>query len=397
MISVEEAQKRILSRAKSIGTERISIHDALGRSLAEDLFADRDYPPFNRSMMDGYALRSSDFNTQKIKAFPVLETVQAGATAQQFIEAGNCIKIMTGAPVPKELDVVIRVEDSIQEGELVSFTVDQVKPWQSIAAQGQDRLKDQLILPKGNRLKAAEISLIAVLGLNEISVYKKPSYAILSTGDELVVPGEAVLPHQIRDSNSYALKGLFDTYQMSLKYRAIVKDQKPLLREAVKEAMDVDILILSGGVSMGDADFVPDVLIELGIKKVFHKIEMKPGKPLWFGEKPNGGVVFALPGNPKSCQVAFKVFIEPYLRSCMGLKAFHPFYLPLKKAKKKISRFDEYFSCQILDEGLLPYKTNSSGDIKSTALTHGLALHPAKAQDLAEGALVAFYPWENNY
>jgi len=213
-----------------------------------------------------------------------------------------------------------------------------------------------------------------------------------------VLPADGpILPHQIRDSNSYALQSQLKKYNIELQHKLLIPDDKPQLMDAVAKGLESDILILSGGVSMGDADFVPEILRANDVKNIFHKVQIKPGKPLWFGIKKNGPVVFGLPGNPMSCQVGFKVFIEPFLRATMGLPNQKEIYFPLTAMHDKRSKFTEYFPCKIVNKNgktFLKINTyNTSGDIAAMIGSDGLAIHPAEAKELKENDIVAFLSW----
>jgi len=396
MRSVKEAQQLILSAAKSFGVCNVSINDALGRVLAKDIVADRDYPPFNRSAMDGYAVLSSDFKGQPVQ-LTVIEKLFAGQTTSHKVTSGNCIKIMTGAPVPEGADAVVRVEDTVETNGVVTFTITAVKPKQNIALQAEDAKKGELIIAKNTLLDAPAIPVLAVTGRAMVTVHQLPDVAILSTGNEIVPVDSPILSHQIRDSNSYALKSFLKQYAINNVSAIHVADDKNKLQEAIKKLLNKNILIISGGVSKGDADYVPEVLQSLGIKEIFHRVKIKPGAPLWFGAMPGGGVVFGLPGNPVSVQVAFKVFIEPFIRKCFEMDAIQPMYLPLFNGKKKKTKLDEYFPCKFSvknnSTGITSTKMNGSGDIIATLGSDGIALHPESMDEIEENTLLEFYRW----
>ncbi len=397
MISVKEAQGLILSFAKSFGVEGISIDNAFNRVLAEDVFADRDYPPFNRSAMDGYAVLSSDFNKQEPIQLNLIETIFAGQTSTHNVTSGNCIKIMTGAPVPEGADAVVRVEDTVETNGTIRFKIETVTPKQNIAQQAEDTIKDDLVISKNTLLDATAIAVLAVTGKAMMKVHQLPKVAIVSTGNEIVAVDRPILPYQIRDSNSYALKNFLKQYVIHDVTAIHVVDDKEILKQEIKKLLDKDILILSGGVSKGEADYIPEVLQLLGIKEIFHRVKIKPGAPLWFGAMPSGGVVFGLPGNPVSVQVAFKVFIEPFIRKCFGLGAIQPLFLSLFNEKKKKTKLDEYFPCKFFVKnnytGITSSKMNGSGDIAATLGSDGIALHPESMMEIKENTVLEFYKW----
>jgi len=397
MISVQEAQSIILGQAESLGEEEVKLTQSRNRILAEDILSDRDYPPFNRATMDGFAVKSEDLQSGKYGRFRIIEEIFAGNTGKKKIANGETVKIMTGAPVPEGTDAVIRVEDATLEGSQVSFKVKDIKQWQNIAPQGEDVRNGEIMARRGKSCTPPIISLLAVVGKSMVLVKRVPKVAVISTGNEVVPIDKTVLPHQIRDSNSWALKAFLEDYRIPVAYSRLVGDDQSSLRAALAEVMGFDLIIFSGGVSMGEADFVPKILSDLRVKKLLHKIKIKPGKPLWFGTQPAGGVVFGLPGNPMSCQVGYKLFIEPYLRECFGMSPVRPQKLPLKFERKKRVSFDEYFPCKYTTRESTVLKTvpfKGSGDILSTVNSHGIALHPALSDDLAANSLVDFLPWQ---
>jgi molybdopterin molybdotransferase len=399
MINIKSAISLILGEAKNFGSEEVSIGECFGRVLYEDISADRDYPPFNRSAMDGFALLHEDLSL--CREFTIIEEVFAGSTAREKITRGTCIRIMTGAPVPEEADLVIRVEDAVIHSNKVSFNEANLKAWSNISKKGEDTTKEKVLLKKGQYCSPNVISVLAVLGKEKVKVYKSPCIAILSTGNEVVPVGSPVLPHQIRDSNSHALKGFLMNYKINVNACLLVKDDKDSISKALRSVIDSDIILISGGVSMGEADFVPECLEACKVSNIFHKVSIKPGKPLWFGRTTSKGVVFGLPGNPMSCQVAFKVFIEPYLRKCFSMDPLPVMQLPLNEDKKKKTKFDEFFPCKIITANekseLKPIKINGSGDILSTLNSHGLALHGSGSENLEKGSEVPFIPWNSSF
>lgn len=397
MIEIEEARKFISAQARSFGEEEISIDDALNRILAEDILTDRDYPPFHRATMDGYAVIAADFKKDEKTKLQVIGTLHAGSLSSQIVTSGTCLKIMTGAPLPQGADAVVRFEDTSATNGVVEFSVDAVSPHQNIALQGEDKKKGELILAKNTKLNALSIAVLAVTGKAKIKVYKLPRIAIVSTGNEIVQVNEAILPYQIRDSNAYSLKNFLKQYSIASVKSSLVKDNKEALSNTLASLMNEDIVIISGGVSKGEADYVPEVLTSLGVEEIFHRVKIKPGNPLWFGKLTSGGVVFGLPGNPVSVQVGYKVFIEPFLRKCFGLETIPPIYLPLLKERFKKTKFTEYFPVKIFSAdnriGLFPQKINTSGDISATLNSDGIAVQPADFETLEKNSVIEFYYW----
>ena len=389
MLNYKEAQQLIASLAKSFGRETVALDEAFGRVLAEPISADRDYPPFNRATMDGYAVNSKDWEAGT-KKYVIKEVVFAGQRYQQEVSSGECYKIMTGAAVPPGVDLVIRREDATETNQQVSFQIETVKPFQNIAGKGEDIKANFCIIDQNCICTPSVIALLASVGKVEIKIEKLPIVALFTTGDEVVEPGEAVSDIQIRNSNRYLLKSLLKEWQIKTTIYKHISDDKETLKQEIGGALHSDMIILCGGVSAGDADYVPEIVESLGVKKLFHKVKIKPGKPLWCGQLPSGGLVFALPGNPFSCHVTFKLFIEFYLKACFGLPETILPMRPLSTQKAKKTAFDEFFPAAV-NQSVTPILFNSSGDVKAALTANAIAVHPADEQDLQEGSLVAFH------
>ncbi len=393
MISVQKALQLVLNEAKSFWNENVLLENALGKILAEDIKADRNYPPFNRATMDGYAFLSTDVTEKGISEFSVAGELFAGYQFDKKVNTGECIKIMTGSAAPAGLDCIVQVELSTEIGNKIKFS-GEIKPWKNIAREGEDCKKDNIILKEGIKLSPVEIGALAALGKKTIRVKSSPKVAILSTGDELVPVGEEVTPYQIRDSNAYALQAFFQSSGIQVTRREIVSDSPDSLKKVLGEIVDFDIVVLSGGVSMGAADYVPAALLSVGIEKVFHKIKLKPGKPLWFGKGSSGGVFFGLPGNPLSCQVCFKLFIEPYVRKCFGLDNQNLQSYPVLQERVKKVQLDEYFPVKLDNSQLEILQFNGSGDVTSALGSTGIALHPIGKGDVMIGDELIYVPWQ---
>lgn len=377
MITFREAQNIIDSRAKSFDIENIPLEEADGRVLAETIYADRDYPPFNRSQMDGYAFNINDWENG-VRKFRLTATVFAGQPVPPAPGSGECIKIMTGAAVPHPANVVIRREDAVENDGSVTFNIDQVLPFFNIAQQGEDLKKGGIAIEAFCICSPTVISTLAALGKTKLSVTKLPSVALFTTGNEVKPVSEDIGDAEIRNSNEWLLKSLLRQWQIKPSFKHI-PDNVQELEENIRQALDKDIVILCGGVSAGDADFVPQVLEKLGVQLLFHKVALKPGKPVWCGEYPGGCIVFALPGNPFSCLVTFKLFIEPYLRLSSGLPPAGISTLPLNGQRVKKVSFDEFFPARISGKPAMLeiMQINGSGDIRLGLHADVIALQPA--------------------
>ncbi|OCX53322.1 hypothetical protein BEL04_03185 [Mucilaginibacter sp. PPCGB 2223] len=392
MLKFTEAQQLIRNLSRSFGEEEIALADVEGRILAEDIYADRDYPPFNRAAMDGYAVNIADWEAG-IREFQVQQVIYAGELGQEDLKPGTCYKIMTGAPVPSSANAVIRREDAEQTGDVVNFDLKNIKLYQSISRQGEDMQNGELILPKGTKCSFAAISILAALGKSCVKVHSLPKVALFTTGNELVEVGMLVSDTQIRNSNQYLLKSLLKKWLIRPTICKHVIDDKMQLKTALAEALSCDIIVTCGGVSAGDADYLPEVLENLSVKKLFHKVAIKPGKPIWCGQMPNGGMVFALPGNPVSCMVTFKLFIETYLVACLGAGISKILTLPFKGTRTHTANLDEFFPVTISGKpaSVQAITINSSGDIRLGLHADALAHHPVEVAELNNGSVVTCY------
>jgi molybdopterin molybdotransferase len=321
MISVEEALHQILKIIIPLGQEKANILDALGRVIGEDIFANRNIPPKDNSAMDGYAIRGEDTrgaSVEKPVLLDVIEDIPAGTIPRKRIGASEVSRIMTGAPLPEGADAVVRVEDTEKAGDRVKIFVE-AKKGQDIRHAGEDVGEGALVISKGDIIRPAEIGMLAALGRSFISVYQRPLVAVVATGDELVDVDENPGPWKIISSNSYSLTAqIMDCGGIPLQI-GIARDKREDLVSKFGAALRADIIVSSGGVSVGDYDLVKDVMKEVGNEMQFWQVAMRPGKPLAFGSM--GGVpVFGLPGNPVSSMVSFEQFVRPSILKMMGHK-----------------------------------------------------------------------------
>jgi molybdopterin molybdotransferase len=312
LISVQQATEIINEVPFIPSTEKVLLDHATGRVLAEEVSADRDLPPFHRATMDGIAIRFSDR-----KKFTVEGTQAAGQPQQTLRSEDSCIEIMTGAVLPEGSDTVVRYEDVTISNNIATVNAEIVKN-QSIHFKGVDASKDEVLLKPGIVISPAEVALLASVGKNEVLVYKVRSIAIVSTGDELVPIDTTPLTWQIRRSNGVALAAALTSMNISSNLFHL-PDEPVTLEKELKSIVDQhDVIILSGGVSKGKFDYIPATLEKLGIKKAFHQVKQRPGKPLFFGRS-NTKTVFALPGNPVSTFLCFHKYIKPWIEAGLGI------------------------------------------------------------------------------
>lgn len=394
MLSVSDAFAITQSSKLTLPAERISLDDALGRVLREPVYADRDFPPFDRVAMDGIGIRFADF-TAGILSFQIAGMQRAGQPQQTLTEAGTCLEVMTGAMLPIGADTVIRYEDITVADGSASITIVDIQPGQHVHHRATDRQAGDALLPVGTRLGPAELAVAASVGHVSLTVTALPRVALISTGDELVDVGDTPLPHQIRRSNTYMLRAALSTLGIQATLHHIIDDEAILADRLSALLADNDVLILSGGVSAGKADFVPEVLAGLGVKKAFHKVEQRPGKPLWFGTTPNN-TVFALPGNPVSTVLCAHRYVLPYLRATLGLPPVPPTYAQLTAPvtfRPSITYFLPVRLSSAPDGRMMahPLPGSGSADFANLLDTSGFMELPADRSDFGPGD--AFPVW----
>lgn len=349
MISVSEAYEAIMQQASPASIESVHFMRSRGRVLRESIISDRDLPPFDRVMMDGIAIRQAAFEAG-IRNFKIQEIQAAGAPQSSLQADDACIEIMTGAILPENTDTVIRYEDVVIDHGIANVHVESIRLNQNVHHQGTDRIRGTKILVPGIIIGAAEIGVFASLGIEQVKVSKLPKCTIISTGDELVEVNEIPLAHQIRRSNVYMLQSQLESFGIAAEQIHLL-DNQDHIRSQIKKLLEKQkILIVSGGVSKGKYDYLPTVLADLGVEKIFHKVKQRPGKPFWFGKHRSGVLVFALPGNPVSSFICLIKYVNQYLFKHLAADLINP-------AATLVSDFNfkpdlDYF---------LPVKLNYSG------------------------------------
>ncbi len=388
MILVEEALLHILEKISRLGPERIPILQALGRVLAEDIFASRNIPPWDNSAMDGYAVRAEDIlgtSKEKPVVLRVLGDLPAGKVFKGQGESGEAVRIMTGAPLPPGFDTVVPVEDTEKDGEQVRILENPGKG-KNIRLSGEDVKSGERILEEGSLLRPAHIGMLASIQRSMVSVYQRPRVAVLSTGDELLEIDEPWEEGKIVNSNSYSLAALVAESGGIPIQLGIAKDRREELTAKIRQGLVADLLLTSGGVSVGDYDLVKEMLNELG-QMNFWKVAMRPGQPLAFGmisEKP----LFGLPGNPVSCMVSFEQFVRPSIRKMSGYKdLFRPVLQAiLREDISKKAGLAHFIRCRLILEKGKIYATTTgeqgSGILSSMVKAQGLIVLP-REQTLA--------------
>ena len=388
MISVKEAQRLILEHTDSLGTEVVPIEQSLGGALAEDVFPALDLPPFNQSAMDGYAIVLNGRNT-----YEVIGEVKAGDNPEIAPGTGKALRIFTGALVPKGTDAVV-IQEKVQcNGTRIKVLDEDLKLGSNIRQKGDQLKSGELALSKGTRLSAAGVSFLACLGLQEVSIYKKPKVAIAVTGNELVKPGRQLEKGQIYESNSYALAGALKSEAVSEVNIFKVKDDLKKTANAIREALsNSDIVLISGGISVGDYDFVRAALMEIGMQQQFYKVAQKPGKPIFFGTQnsKNGSgkkLIFALPGNPASALVCFYEYVIPSIRKTACQQDLFLEKKVMRITHRLHSKGDRtcFFRGKTEGDQVKSLEGQASFIMKSFALANCLIAVPPEVNDIAEG------------
>jgi molybdopterin molybdotransferase len=312
MISPDEALELVIRTAASLQPVEVSLDEGLGLVLAEDILADRDYPPFRRSMMDGFAVRLADAG----KTVPIVGEAPAGSVWPGEIEVGSCIEIFTGAPCPSGAEAVVPKED-VQRIENQVILPDGIRAGQNIAPQGSDCRQGQRVLSTGQVVTSMAVGTTAAFGQASIRVTPRPSLAIITTGEELVPAGHALRAGQIRNSNGPMLAAMARELGLAPPRAVVAADQLDATVQALKDCTDADIIVISGGVSVGTYDFVARALQQIGAETIFHGVNQKPGKPILFARH-GGQLIFGLPGNPLSCHFGFHRYVAAAIRKMSG-------------------------------------------------------------------------------
>ena len=393
-ITPDQALENIFKAITPVKTiETISIRKSLGRVLAQDIISQINVPTGRNSAMDGYAVKAGDLPDKGIKTLKLIGTCLAGKPFEDMVHVGECVRIMTGAILPKGTDTVVIQEHAVVSGDSVNISTD-TKPGSNVREAGEDLAIGDLVLEKGMRLTPADIGLLASLGFAEVPVFRNIKVAFFSTGDELRSIGEKLEDGAIYDSNRYTLYGMLSRLGVEIVDMGVVKDDKLLLERAFLEASDaVDVLITSGGVSVGDADYIKETLEKHGDVN-FWKVAMKPGRPLTFG-KIDKTYFFGLPGNPVSVMIGFYQFVLPGLKQLMGEKYTPPIMLKapcISKLKKRPGRVEYQRGVLEKDENgqMVVRKTGAqgSGILRSMADANCFIVLPLESEGVKPGDMV---------
>ena len=376
------------------------LEECVGAYLAEDLLSDRDFPPFDRVTMDGIAIPYTAFEKGQRK-FKIEAVAPAGIPQKKLKDTSNCIEVMTGAIMPKGVDTVIRYEDLLIENGIAMINLDDLNRKQNIHFKGIDIAKNTRIVEKGKQLSSAEINIAAAVGKAELKVVQLPKAIIISTGDELVPVSETPELHQIRRSNIYGIKNTLTEWGLEADLEHLPDDKEKMLSIISQLLKEYELLIFTGGVSKGKFDYLPEVLEKLNVKKHFHKIQQRPGKPFWFGTNSTGRKIFALPGNPVSAFVCVYVYLQYWLKESLDLES-ETLYTELKKDVEFNPDLVYFLEAKLESraDGTLiadPIKGNGSGDFANLVKTDGFLILPQNKSQFFANEVYPFVPYRKKW
>jgi molybdopterin molybdotransferase len=416
MLTIEEALRAVLDEARPLPPQPVPLADALGCVLGEDAAADIDLPPFDKALVDGYAVRSEDLRGPG-RSLRVGESIMAGQTPTRPLAPGEAAVVMTGAPIPAGCDAVVMHERTRSDDGDVRIDEPEVRTGQNILPRAREMHAGDIVVPAGTAIRPAHLGVLASVGVARPRV-ARPRVAVVSTGDELVEAGQRPGPGQIRNSNAVMLRALAMEDAAEADALPIAPDEPDALREILRRGLEADILLITGGVSAGRRDLVPEALEALGVRRVFHKVRLKPGKPIWFGVGPDRGIgeagistdggdrpdalVFGLPGNPVSGLVGYLLFVRPALAVLSHRPGSTPVPRPARLVRPFRHRGDRptyYPARRILGAGSsgdLPEIETldwaGSADLRTVASADGFAAFPAGDRDYSPGDMVDFLP-----
>lgn len=416
MIPVAEAEALILASLSRYPSVTLPIAKCTGRVLRAPVLADRAQPPFDRVALDGIAIAHAAWE-KGVRAFPIEGRQKAGEPPKRLKAEGGCLEVMTGAVLPVGTDLVVPVEDLEISGKTARLRDPERPrgPWQNVHRAGSDCAAGEEIVPAGVRLAAPHLAAAAAFGLTSLPVAYSPSVAVVATGDELVDPARVPAVHQIRRSNPFAIQAALQELGIGRVALLHCRDERGRLRRTLEGVLGkCDVLVLTGGVSMGQADFVPEVLADLGVKPVFHKVRQKPGKPFWFGLAPERPApagtarapepipVFALPGNPAAVLVCLYRYVLPALRAAQGAAPEPSRVARLAEGAPATGAFTLFrpVRTRLAEDGAVEAAfaaTQGSGDFSGWARCDGFVELPAESGPLSAGTLVRYVPWRAGF
>jgi molybdopterin molybdotransferase len=413
MLTVSEALEKIITEVSVFSPQEVALKDALGSTLAENVVSDLNNPPFNKALMDGYAIRAEDI-TEGFARLKVIEEVAAGSVPSRPVQKGEATRIMTGAPLPEGAVLVVPFEESVYEESTGQELTGTVELKASKRTAGSNMMPEATVLKKGDTvlkegtvLQFQELGALAEIGKSKLKVYPPPEISVLATGDELVEVSVQPIEGQIRNSNETMLVAQIENVGAVANRLGIAKDVQEKIEEKIIQGLKSDILLLSGGVSAGKLDLVPAALKKCGVREVFHKVKLKPGKPIWFGayqkknkqEEIKTCYVFGLPGNPVGSMICFELFVKTAIRSLMGITPPVPQIVQAKLENEYSKKGDRelYHPCSLKNESGMNsvslIRWQGSADLQSTVKANAMAVFPAGDRIYHPGDLVDVLVW----
>lgn len=396
MINVQQAEDIILSQYQDYGKESIAYQLALGRVLAEDILADRDLPPFDRPTVDGIAIRFTSYEKGN-RTFAIKAVQSAGEASVAIDSEDQCIEIMTGAALDSTVDTVIRYEDITVSNGIATINID-IRKGQNIHLKGKDKSAGEVLVKANQVITPAIIGIAASVGKTSLWVKKLPKIAVISTGDEMISPELAPTAFQLRRSNGITIQSVLEKYKIAADHLHLNDNYNEIKNELIRCIAQYDVLLMSGGVSMGKFDYLPQVCEEVGIEKLFHKIKQRPGKPFWFGKSRNQKLVFAFPGNPVSVFMCLHRYFIPWLEKSLGIPQSSPLYAILGNDIEFPFSL-QYFAqvkLQINEQGQLIANivdTNGSGDFSYLAETDAFVELPLEQNIFRKGEVYKIWKY----
>ncbi len=397
-ITPQMAQDAIDAALAPLPVELRPLEQCIGQTLRQDVYAERDNPPFDRACMDGIAIDSATF-ARGARRFIVQATQAAGTPALQLAHGEHAIEVMTGSIMPRGSDCVIPLEEYDASDGVASLRSEAAgEPYRNVQRRGEDSRPGVPMLRAGTRLGAPEIAIVASAGLASVRVSRQPNLVAISTGDELVEPGQPIAEHQVRRSNAYAIVAALRDHGFESVRNDHIADDEAMLRDRLSlHLAERDALILSGGISKGKFDLVPKILKSLGVREIFHYVAQQPGRPMWFGVGPRGQAVFGLPGNPVATLVCLMRYVVPALASAMGAARTAPVRIPIASPVKFGRATTRFVPVSVRDDELgrltaIPRPPNGPGDFLGLTGTDGFAELPPR-EEYPEGFVAALYRW----
>lgn len=401
MITVEKAEKIIQSKKGIFGVENILLFQTLGKVLAEDIFTDRDFPPFNRATVDGVAIKFDTFK-KGVRAYTIKAVQTAGQTPISIESEDECIEIMTGSALSPTVDTVIRYEDiKIKDG-VATTQIDQITKGSNIHRKGIDTKKGEIIVKAKQYITPSIIGVCASVGKEKILVKKLPKIVIISTGDELVDINITPSPYQLRRSNDVTIFSVLQRFKIHSDIVHIKDDYKKILSTLGQCLHKYDVILLTGGVSMGKFDYIPQALTKLSVTQHFHKIKQRPGKPFWFGTHPHGTTVFAFPGNPVSTFMCLNRYFVPWLETSLDLNPRLPTFAILKNNVSFDTPLQYFMQVKLTvdSKGQLlahPLEGNGSGDFSNLVMADAFMELPLLKNKFKNGEAYKVWPFNDKF